>query len=99
MDIHLRNTPLDKYVKLKELVKLTDGFVGADIESLVREAALNALRKDFEVKVVTKKDFDEALMKVKASVSRETAQRYKKIEDYYLKRVKAGLEAGPVYTG
>ncbi|MBU0466711.1 MAG: CDC48 family AAA ATPase [Nanoarchaeota archaeon] len=99
LEVHTKKTPLAKDVKISDLVKLTDGFVGADIEALVREAALNALRKDPEVKIVTKKDFDEALKKVKPSVSHDTAQRYKKIENHYLQRAKAGLEAGPLYTG
>jgi len=98
-EVHMKNTPLGKEVNIDELVKLTDGFVGADIESLVREAALNAIRNDKEAKIVTKKDFEEALTRVKASVSKDTAQRYKKIEDYYLKKVRAGIETGPVYTG
>jgi transitional endoplasmic reticulum ATPase len=98
-EVHLKNTPLDRDVKIREMVKMTDGFVGADIESLVREAALNALRRNPGIKSVGKRDFDEAFKKVKSSVSRETALRYKKIEDHYLKRAKAGLEAGPIYTG
>ncbi len=98
-EVHLKNTPLAKDVKVAELVKLTDGFVGADIEAVVREAALSALRRDMESKEVTREDFEEALKRVKPSVSRESAQRYKKIEDYYLKRTRAGLEAGPVYAG
>jgi len=98
-EVHTKNTPLAKDVKIPELVKHTEGFVGADVEALVREAALNALRRDRETKTVTKHDFDEALKKVKPSVSHETATRYKKIEDHYLKRAKAGLEAGPLYTG
>jgi len=98
-DVHTKNTPLAKDVNLNDLIKLTDGFVGADIEALVREAALNALRKDSKAKTVTKTDFHEALKRTKPSVSRERAQQYKKIEDYYLKRAKAGLDAGPVYTG
>lgn len=99
LKVHTKNTPLAKDVKIQELVKETDGYVGADIEAIVREAALNALRKDKDAKEVARTDFDEALKKVKPSVSPETAQRYKKIEDYYLKRVKAGLETGPIYTG
>ena len=98
-EVHLKNTPLEKDVKIKELVKITEGFVGADIESLIREAGLNALRENQNAMVVSRKDFDEALKRVNASVSSETAQRYKKIEDYYLKRVRSGLEAGPVYAG
>ncbi len=99
-EVHLKNTPLAKDVKISELVKLTEGFVGADIESLVRESSMNALRRDINAEVVTKIDFDEALKKMKPSVSPESAKRYKKIEEYYLKNAKSGgIEVGPVYTG
>ena len=100
-EVHLKNTPLAKDVTVKTLVKMTEGFVGADIESLVREAAMNALRIDTKCEAVGMKDFQEAFKKIKPSVSPETAKRYKKIEDYYLKSAKAtgGLEMGPVYTG
>ncbi len=99
LEVHTKNTPLATDVKLDEIVKFSEGFVGADIESLVREASMNALRKDMNAKIVTMKDFDEAFKKVKTSVSPDTAKRYKKIEEYYLKSVKAGLETGPLYTG
>jgi transitional endoplasmic reticulum ATPase len=98
-EVHTKNVPIASDVNLNELVKLTEGFVGADIESLVRESAMNALRRDIKTKTVTKKDFDEALAKVRPSVSNESAKRYKKLEDNYLKTVKAGMEAGPIYTG
>ena len=97
LDVHTKNTPLDKSVDLKELVIQSEGFVGADIEGLVLEAAMNALRNN--KKIVTKTDFDEALSRVKPSVSADTAKRYKKLEEYYLKSAKAGLEVGPIYTG
>lgn len=99
-EVHTKDTPLAQDVDINELVHLTDGFVGADIESLVREAAMNTLRRIPDADKVYKKDFNEALKNIKPSVSRETAKTYKKIEDYYLKRAKAGgLEVGPVYTG
>ena len=60
---------------------------------------MNALRNDSNSKVVTRADFDEAFRRVKPSVSVETAQRYRKIEDFYLKKARAGVEVGPVYTG
>ncbi|MEK6908883.1 MAG: CDC48 family AAA ATPase [Nanoarchaeota archaeon] len=81
------------------LVKKTEGFVGADIESFVREAAIIALRKNIQTKIVTVTDFDEALAKVKPSVSEDTAKRYKKIEEHYLKKAKiGGLDLGPLYA-
>ena len=98
-EVHTRNVPLAKDVNLNHLVKSTEGFVGADIESLIREAALNALRKDMDVKEVSNSDFDEVVKKMSPSVSKDSADRYKKIEHYYLKRAKAGLETGPVYAG
>ncbi|MDP3881682.1 MAG: CDC48 family AAA ATPase [Nanoarchaeota archaeon] len=108
--VHLKNTPLgkeegavlsskEKESLLDEIVKQTEGFVGADIESLVMEAAMIALRRDINAKAVSKKDFDEALSKIKPSVSPDTAKRYKKLEDYYIKSAKAGIEMGPIYTG
>ena len=82
------------------MVKQTEGFVGADIEGLVREAAMSALRRDITSKNVSRKDFEEAFNRVKPSVSPETAKRYKKMEEYYIKNAKAGtLEVGPIYTG
>jgi transitional endoplasmic reticulum ATPase len=97
--VHTKNTPLDKDVKLEDLVKQTEGFVGADIEALIMEASLTALRKDMNAKTVSKKDFDEALAKIRPSVSSDTAKRYKKLEDYYIKSAKAGIEVGPLYAG
>ena len=100
LEIHTENTPLAKNVKMSDLIKKTEGFVGADIESLVKEAGMLALRNDIDAKEITKTDFEKALMKVKPSVSEETAKRYKKIEEYHLKKAKiGGLEMGPIYTG
>ena len=38
-------------------------------------------------------------MRTKASVSKDSATRYKKIEEYYLRQAKAGIELGPMYAG
>ena len=98
-EVHLKNTPLDKDVNLDELVSLTEGFVGADVEGLVREASMSALRRDFEIKMVSKVDFEEALKKVRPSVSIDTAKLYKRMEEAYLKSAKVGIDSGPIYTG
>ncbi|MEK6925186.1 MAG: CDC48 family AAA ATPase [Nanoarchaeota archaeon] len=93
------STMSDKEKLIQYLVKKTEGFVGADIENFVREAAIIALRKNINSKVVTLVEFDEALAKVKPSVSEDTAKRYKKIEENYLKKAKiGGLELGPLYA-
>lgn len=43
--IHLSGKPLAKDVNIKELAEITDGYVGADIESVCREASMLALRE------------------------------------------------------
>ncbi|USS40671.1 CDC48 family AAA ATPase [Thermococcus aggregans] len=98
--VHTRNVPLAEDVSLEELAKRTEGYTGADIEAVVREAALNAMRRAIaegiikpgmraseirqEVKV-TMKDFEEALKKVGPSVSKETMEYYKRIEEMFKK--------------
>ncbi len=99
IEVHTRKTPLGKDVDINHLISITEGFVGADIESFIRESAINALRRDVEAKFVTMQDFDSAFKKIKPSVSADTAKRYKKLEEYYLKSAKAGMEIGPIYTG
>jgi transitional endoplasmic reticulum ATPase len=65
LKIHTRNMPLAKNINLKKIAEDIDGFTGADIEGLVREAAMIALREDIHSKEVSKKNFDEALNKIK----------------------------------
>ena len=98
LKIHTKNMPLAKDVNLKDFAKKTDGYTGADLESLVREAGMLALREDIESKQVKKKHFIEALNKVKPSVSESSIKVYKKIEDNYLKSAKAAIEASPGYA-
>jgi transitional endoplasmic reticulum ATPase len=47
LHVHTRDMPLDNDVDLEQLADLTHGFVGADLQSLCREAAMTALRKFF----------------------------------------------------
>ncbi|MBU3913618.1 MAG: CDC48 family AAA ATPase [Nanoarchaeota archaeon] len=93
LKIHTKNMPLAKDVIIEKLAEKTEGYVGADIESLCREAALLSLRADMNCKEVKLKHFEKALEKVKASVSKDSMDRYKKMETDYLKSAKAALEA------
>ena len=65
-------------VKIDELVELTENYVGADIESVCREAAMLSLRKDIETKEVTIEFFQEALKKVRPSVNKEIEDAMRK---------------------
>jgi len=84
--IHTRNMPMDETVSLHEIARITHGFVGADIMSLVREAGMSALRRylpevnldeeeidpEFLEKMfVIKSDFDNAFKEIVPSGIRE----------------------------
>lgn len=84
--IHTRGMPLTEDADLKRLVDITYGFVGADIAALVREAAMNSLRRilpeiDLEQTEIPKEildklhvtfqDFEYALKEVQPSALRE----------------------------
>jgi len=85
--IHTRNMPLAKDVKLEDLAERTDGYSGADIESLCREAAMNAIRKNENAKKVTLEDFEEAFKVVRGSITKDMMNYYRKFEEELGKRL------------
>ena len=62
LEVHARNKILDKNIKLSNLAKRTPGFSGADLENLLNEAALLAVRRDKEF--ITMSEIDEATDRV-----------------------------------
>lgn len=99
LKIHTKNMPLAKDVDLNDAAKKTIGYTGADLEALVREAGMIALRESKDAKNVKKKHFDEALKKIKPSVSKPILEVYKKIEDNFLKSAKTALPLESSYLG
>jgi transitional endoplasmic reticulum ATPase len=81
--VHTKNMPIAKDVNFEHLVDVTQGFVGADIESVCREAAMLALRKDIKATKITQADFEDALKKVRPSVTKEVEQAYKDLEKHF----------------
>jgi transitional endoplasmic reticulum ATPase len=84
---------------LKELSEKTDGYTGADLESLTREAALLSLRESIDAKFVKEKHFEGAIKKVKPSITKSTIDAYRKIEDAFFKSAKAAVPEGNSYLG
>ena len=58
--VHLRRTPLDSDVDLSGIAAGTDGFSGADLASLCREACMAALSQDLEAPYVCARHLEEA---------------------------------------
>ena len=72
-----RDMPLDK-VDLKDLARLSEGFTGADIENLVREAGMAAIRNGS--KKVTSKNFELSFKSIVPSIKKEdiaSVERFK----------------------
>jgi len=73
LDVHTRGMTLAEDVDLDALTSRTHGFVGADLESLAKEAGMNAIRDraNREERTVTAVDFEAALGSVEPSAMRE----------------------------
>jgi transitional endoplasmic reticulum ATPase len=76
LKVHTRKMPLNKDVDLKTLADATKLYSGADIQALAREAAMVALREDMENKEVNKGHFEEAIEKVRGSLSEREIKLY-----------------------
>ena len=85
--VHTREMPLDSGVDIEKLAELTEGYSGADIEGLIREAAMAAVRVDWKPKPVEMKHFEEALQEVRPSISPEDIKRFLNLADQVMKRL------------
>jgi len=100
LKIHMEKMPVENKNKIiKEFAKKTEGYTGADLESFVREAAMLALREDINSEEVMKKHFDDALKKIKPSVTKSTIEVYKKVEEQFLQSAKAAIPEATSYLG
>ncbi|RLF96090.1 AAA family ATPase, partial [Thermococci archaeon] len=77
-EVHTRGMPLGEDVSLDELAERTEGYTGADIAALCREAALAALRENINSKEVKMKHFLKALEKVKASLTKYDIEEFER---------------------
>ncbi|MEM2462485.1 MAG: AAA family ATPase, partial [Archaeoglobaceae archaeon] len=90
--IHLRGKPLNEDVSIEELAEKSEGYSGADIEAVCREAGMLAIREalanvrdpkeaaEIAGKIkITKRHFEEAFKKVKPSLTSEDLRRYENL--------------------
>ena len=84
LKIHTKRTPIDKNVSIEELAEKTEGYSGADLEGLVREAALIALKEsNMKPDKIDKKHFLQAMQKILPSISKETTEAYDEFRTTY----------------
>uniref|UniRef100_A0A7J3XY59 AAA family ATPase n=1 Tax=Thermogladius calderae TaxID=1200300 RepID=A0A7J3XY59_9CREN len=77
--VHTRRVPLAGDVDLSELARLTEGYTGADIAAVVREAVMLALRERLEARPVEMKYFLKALEAVQPSLTKEQIEEYERM--------------------
>ena len=80
LKVHAKNKILDKSVNIKNLSQRTPGFSGADLENLLNEAALLAVRRDKPA--ISMEEIDEATDRVlmgPAKVSKQITEKEKKL--------------------
>jgi transitional endoplasmic reticulum ATPase len=75
--LYTKNMPLEQDVDINQLAFATKYYSGADIESLCREAAIRALRRDVNIQKITNKDFQDALKDVGPSITPDMEKWYK----------------------
>lgn len=78
--IKLARIPIEDNVDIVELVNKTEGYSGAEIESVCKEAALKALEDSFDVEKISMKFFHKALKIVRPRTSAQLLEIYDEFE-------------------
>ncbi len=84
LKVHVKGKPTDPNIDLSILARATPGFVGADLENLVNEAAILAARRN--KRLITQPEFEEAIERVIAGPERKSriiSQEEKRIVAYH----------------
>ncbi|MEM2597594.1 MAG: CDC48 family AAA ATPase [Thermofilum sp.] len=98
LKVHTRRMPLAEDVNLAELAKRTEGYTGADIELLVREAGLLALRESINVDKVYARHFEEALKRVKPSLTPDLIKFYETWNERFRRAARPQLTVSGFYV-
>lgn len=77
LKIYTKKMPVSPDLDLKKLADITEGYSGADLEMLCREAALSALRDDLNAAYVQWSHFEKALKIVRPSITEDMINYYR----------------------
>lgn len=76
LKVHTKKMPLARDVSLAHLAEITDGYVGADLFALCREAGLAAYRENHKIEKVHIRHFEAAMEIIRPSVDENTYNAY-----------------------
>ena len=81
LQIHTQDTPIAPDVSFREIAERTEGYVGSDLATVAREAAIEALREDPDAEQVDMQHFESALGDVRATVTEDLLEYYDQVEE------------------
>ncbi len=79
--VHTKNMPLAKNINLKELAAMTEGYTGADIESVCRETGMVLIRENRVDDKMKMDDFQKALLNIKPTATKTDVGRIQKFKE------------------
>ncbi|MFX0163045.1 MAG: CDC48 family AAA ATPase [Candidatus Hodarchaeota archaeon] len=81
LKIYTQKMPLAGDVNLEKIAVESEGFSGADLEAIAKEAGILALREDINIKEVRMDHFEESMKYVHSSITEEIEKRYEDFEE------------------
>lgn len=96
LKIHTKKMPLAEDVNLEEIARKTEGYSGADLAAVCREAGMLVLRENIKGEKVHMRHFEQAMQIVKPSITPEIIRAYETFQDRYTRRT-AGEATGMHY--
>ncbi|MFX1503613.1 MAG: CDC48 family AAA ATPase [Promethearchaeota archaeon] len=77
LEVHTQNMPLAEDVSLKHIAQITEGYSGADLENVCREAGMQAIREKLEkLDKIENKHFEYAMSKIKSTLPKDIIDKY-----------------------
>ena len=77
LKVHTKNMPLADDISLKHTAQTTEGYSGADLENVCREAGMQAIREKLnDLEKIEQKHFDFALSKINSTLPNEIIEKY-----------------------
>jgi transitional endoplasmic reticulum ATPase len=84
LKVHTSQMPLSKEIQnaISKLAGMLEGYSGADIENVCREAGLQAIRRKMEeLEYIEMQDFEFAIAKIRPSLTKEVIKKYDEIAE------------------
>lgn len=94
LNVHSRDVPMTSSISLKKVAKETTNFTGADLKALIKESAMNSLRRDLSAKIVTKEDVEKALDMVSPSLTDDLKEYYEEMQKMFEEK---GMRGKSIY--